>query len=221
MKLGENLNLTFGKAIVRNIPESKKRLENFKSSADLINLKYEIFDSIRGDLYVPINYKIKQRTELYPPPSNQYYVGNFLSFLRIHLDVLSKRYSSYIVCDDDTVFNDYNLKDIRGYLPIDWDIIVLGRMNKTAPNKYNETVENVPEFVTPSKNDIAGSQCIAINQKCYYIILDYLLSFQNHSKCGDIMLDELSSNKIIKLYLMLPDVTYQERKKLKPYTYED
>lgn len=217
MKLGENLNLTFGNVMVRNVPEAKKRLEHFRIYADKINLNYEVFDGIRGDLYVPIDYQLKQRPHLYPPPGNQYYVGNFLSLLRIHLHAMSKRFPSYIVCDDDTVFVDHNLKLIKNYLPEDWDVVILGSMTYNPPSKKDEEIE--PVFNKPDFRQIAGSQCIAINSKCYYRILDYLLNFSIHSKSGDIMLDEMSSKKLIKLYMMFPDISYQERKVLKQYEF--
>jgi hypothetical protein len=217
MKLGENLNLTFGNVIVRNVPEAKKRLEHFRIYADNISLNYEVFDGIRGDLYVPIDYRLKQRPHLYPSPANQYYVGNFLSFLRIHLYAMSKRFSSYIVCDDDTVFVDHNLKLIKNYLPPDWDVVILGSIANKSTSKTNDEID--PVFIKPNTPQIAGSQCIAINSKCYYRILEYLLNFSNHSNFGDIMLDEMSSKKIIQLYAMFPDVSYQERKVLKQYEF--
>lgn len=219
MILGKNLNSTFGKVIVRNVPESKKRLDNFERSANSIELEYEVSESIRGDLYIPSDFKIKQRPQLYPTPSNQYYVGNFLSLLRVHLDALSKRYESYIVCDDDTVFHNLRLKYIKDYLPINWDIIVLGRMCNTIFEDYSDR-EFEPTFITPKITDLAGSQCIAVNKKCYYPMLEHMLSFNEHHRMGDMMLDDLMHHKNIKVYLMLPDITLQDTNSLKPYTLE-
>jgi hypothetical protein len=130
---------------------------------------------------------------------------------------MSKRFSSYIVCDDDTVFVDHNLKLIKNYLPPDWDVVILGSIANKSTSKTNDEID--PVFIKPNTPQIAGSQCIAINSKCYYRILEYLLNFSNHSNFGDIMLDEMSSKKIIQLYAMFPDVSYQERKVLKQYEF--
>lgn len=217
MKLGDNLNNSFDNVIVRNISESTKRLDNFKITASNINLKYEIYNSIRGDMYIPSDFVVNP-TKLYPFPANQYIYGNHLSLLNVHLNSMSKRYSSYVVCDDDTEFYDIQLELIKNYLPNDWDVIIMGNMKKL------ESIDNeiiyTPTFFKPSVSQIAGSQCAAINSKAYYSILDYMLSYKTHFKTGDAMWDVLSRSNQIKLYMMYPDITHQNRNTLKPYTIE-
>jgi hypothetical protein len=219
MKLGKNLNLTFGKTIVRNVPESVVRLYNFKKYADVIELEYEVFESIRGDLYVPNEFDLTPYNHQYPHPANQYFVGNFLSSMLVHLYVMSKRYESYIVCDDDTVFGDLDLKLIKDYLPDDWDIIILG---KISPPKYNElgNTEIEPRFTRAKIGYVSGCHCVAINQKFYFTFLLSLLQFQTNKKFGDGMIDDFIKCKQANVYDMLPDITYQERNLLKPYVFE-
>lgn len=219
MKLGQNLNTTFGNIYVKNIPDAKQRLEHFKSQADNIGLQYQVYQGVRGDLFVPEDYTITYRPSLYPTPANQYLVGNWASGLAIHLDAISNNYDSYVVCDDDTVFKETELEHIKPNLPLDWDVLVLGEMNTTANTESNSNL-----MFTPVHNDcnleqivLVGCQCIAVNRRFYFKYLQYMLGLDTHGRIGDVLLCLMVEHSDVNLYKMKPDITYQERTKLIPY----
>jgi hypothetical protein len=213
VKLGKIINEAFSHVYVKNIPSAIKRLESFKKSANDIKLKYEVYKSIVGDLYVPKNYQVKYRSGLYPEPYNQYLVGNHLTWLSIHLDAMRNNYDSYVVCDDDTIFYDIDLPSIKDKLPDDWDIIVLGEMEKTITSN-----ENINFIRTDPK--LAGCQCLAVNKKNYYQILNVMLMFNEIGYTGDTLINYLQGHTISNTYSMYPNITHQERYILKPYTIE-
>lgn len=213
MKLGKNINNTFSIVYVKNILESKKRLESFKYYANTIDLKYKVYSAFKGDLYVPKDYTIKYRPSLYPNPHNQYLAGNHYTWLSIHLDAMINRYESYVVCDDDTVFKDIEISDISKSLPNDWDILILGEMV--------DTDESTDEVIFNRLNyNIAGCQCIAINNKCYFKVLSHLTSFDILGYTGDVSVGYLSKAELLNVYQMFPSITYQDRTNLIPYTIE-
>lgn len=219
MILGENLNSTFSNVYVKNVPDAKQRLEHFKIHADKIGLQYEVFRGIRGDSFVPENYMIKYRPNMYPVPANQYLVGNWASGLAIHLDAISKNYESYVVCDDDTVFKNVEVDHIKPNLPIDWDMIILGEMNTTT-NDQSDSAVTFTKIVNNSdleQSVLVGCQCLAINRKFYFKYLLYTLGLDTHGKIGDVLLCLMVEHDDINLYKMKPDITYQERSNLTPY----
>jgi hypothetical protein len=217
MTLGQNLNSTFGNVYVKNIPDAKQRLEHFKKSADSIGLQYEVYKGIRGDLFVPPEYNIKYRPNMYPVPANQYLVGNWATTISIHLDAMSDNYESYIICDDDTVFRNMNIEHIKPNLPEDWDIIILGDMIVTNNNTENLMFSKIHNNYDLESNQLVGCHCIAINKKFYFEYLLHAIGLDTHGKIGDVLLCLLVENTNINLYKMKPDITYQERIGLTPY----
>lgn len=220
MLLGENLNSTFSNVYVKNVPDAKTRLEHFKFHANNIGLKYEVFKGIRGDAFVPPEYLIKYRPELYPVPYNQYLVGNWASSLSIHLDAISNNYDSYIICDDDTVFKNIELDHIKLNLPEDWDIIILGEMNNTSIKERCDSDLTFTKIFNDSNLEqsvLVGCQCIAISKKFYFKYLLYTLGLDTHARIGDVLLCLMVEHENINLYKMKPDITYQERVHLAPY----
>lgn len=213
MKLGKNINNAFSKVYVKNLLESKKRLESFTHHADIINLKYKVYSAFRGDLYVPKSYTIKHRSKLYPTPYNQYLAGNHYTWLSIHLDAMINRYESYVICDDDTIFKDLEIPDIHKAIPIDWDILILGDMSNVNSNT-NELIFNRLNY------NIAGCHCIAINSKCYFKVLNHLTMFDTLGYTGDVSVNHLSTTELLNVYEMFPSITYQDRKNLIPYSIE-
>lgn len=217
MRLGENLNTTFDKVYLKNVPRAIKRYESFRKSAEEIGLEYTTFKAIEGYGYVPDEYEIKYRPTLYPVPANKYLVGNCYSGIAILLDAMANNYESYVTCDDDTIFYNLDFEYIKPYLPDDWDIILLG------------TIENVgdqgPSIAWFSKLDdtpkeIAGSGCIAVHRRFYNTFLVEMMAFDVHGRIGDSLIHMLAEQKRVNLYQMLPHLTYQERNKLPPYTIE-
>lgn len=217
MKLGENLNNTFGHVYVKNIPKAIQRLETFKLHADAIGLNYTVFRAIEGSNFVPDDYVVKFRPELYPFPANQYLVGNCYSGIAILLDAMSNNYESYVTCDDDTVFYDLDITHIKPHLPDDWDIIILGTFDdigtQTDISLSCYKIGNDPK-------EIAGSSCIAVHRRFYNTFLMEMLQFDTHGKIGDTLIHLLCEQKKVNLYRLLPHVTYQERVKLQPYVIE-
>lgn len=220
MTLGENINNTFGKVYVKNLLDAKQRLNHFKSHADSIGLVYEIFKAIKGDTFVPKNYSIKYRPFFYPTPANQYLVGNWASTLAIHLDAISNNYDSYIICDDDTVFKNIELDYIKPNLPVDWDMIILGEINCNNSHELNSQIyfEKIVNNTNLEQSVLVGCQCMAINKGFYFKLLLYMLGLDTHGKIGDVLMCLMVENNDINLYKLKPDITYQERSILAPYT---
>lgn len=217
MRLGENLNTSFGHVYLKNIPRATKRYESFKNSAEKIGLEYTTFKAIEGHRYVPDEYKIKFRPELYPVPGNKYLVGNCYSGIAIHLDAMANNYESYITCDDDTIFYDLDFECIKPYLPEDWDIIILGTMGQIGPQEPSTAWFSK---LDDNPKEIAGCSCIAIHSRFYNTFLMEMMMFDVHGRIGDSLVHMLAEQTRINLYRMFPHITYQERTVLKPYTIE-
>lgn len=214
MKLGENLNSTFDCIYMRNLPEAVKRRKSFEETANSVDLKYKRVDAIKGYDYVPADYQIKHEPTAYPYPANQYLMGNFYTFTYILLDAMSNNYNSFVYCDDDVIFNEVDISYIKPLLPDDWDVIILGRMC------MNTKVGDVNFIKTSEEQYISGSHCVAINKKFYYKLMDSLLKMDTEGFFGDRLYHLLASRGEINLYMMMPDITRQERELLKPYTIE-
>lgn len=218
MRVGETLNSSFGHCYVKNVVGADKRLANFKISADTIGLDYEVFTGIRGDLYVPFDYDIQPKPSLYPFPSNQYLMGNLFSCMSIHLDAMRHNYPSYVTCDDDTMFYDIDLQELT--LPDDWDVIILGQP------AWETNIQPIPqdivyiELTDINHELIAGAHCVAIHRRSYFKLLMSYMKFETHWKIGDGLLHKMAKESKLKLYKLLPDISYQERTLLKPYTIE-
>lgn len=213
MKLGENLNKTFDCVYLRNLPEAVIRRKSFEATAGEIGLEYRTIKGIKGYDYVPPEYRIKFDPDYYPYPKNQYLMGNFYSFTYMLLDAMSNSYNSFVYCDDDTIFNDLDIDFIKPLLPSDWDVIILGRMGK-----LNDVQRDITFILTDDPYNITGSQCVAINKKFYFKLMHSLLAMDTDGYFGDRLFHFLASRKEANVYYMLPDLTYQERALLPPYT---
>jgi hypothetical protein len=130
---------------------------------------------------------------------------------------MKNNYKSFVCCDDDTIFYDYEIdeKEQNELIPNDWDIINLGNIKmKNNPSKIKFiNIKNQPSL-------IEGSQCCAFNNKGYFILLKELFKFEQKGLVGDGLYDQLSKNDKINLYKLNPDFCYQETEVLKPYTIE-
>ena len=214
MKLGHALNEAFGHVYVKNIPEATTRLASFIEAAARVDLQYEVFKAVRGDQYVPQDYIIKYRPELYPIPANQYLVGNYCSAMAILLDAMRNNYDSYVTCDDDVIFYDEDYPSILKSLPNDWDIIIMGQMSKTSEH----ISENINMNFTKVHNyDIPGCHCMAINKKLYWKQLHSYMGFDSHGRFGDVTVGDMSLTDV-NVYYISPNICYQERSILRPYT---
>lgn len=214
MLIGNYLNKTFEHVYVKNVKEATNRLKSFVDNSQQIDLKYEVFTAIRGDLYVPNDYVVMDRPHLYPFPYNQYIMGNAYTFVAILLDAMRNNYESIVVCDDDTIFYDIDVNDDLFTLPNDWNIINMGSMEYVKPTTNSLSVQLLN---SNDSNIITGSQCVAINKNAYYTILSNSLSIGTHGKTGDILFHTLLIENKIKMYKIFPDFTYQERNILTPY----
>lgn len=216
MKLGKNLNSTFSNIYVKNLPRAVKRLEMFEHHAKIIDLRYQVFKGIEGSNYVSDDYQIKHRPELYPPPANKYLVGNCYSGIAILLDAMANNYESFVTCDDDAIFYDLELEYIKPHLPEQWDIIILGSIEKvSSQNATSPAFEKIP---MDELGLIAGCQAIAIHNNFYNTFLMEMLRFDTHGLIGDALIHLFAEKNSVNLYQMLPHVTYQERNILPPYT---
>lgn len=216
MKLGKALNECFDKVYVKNIASAKKRLESFNIVANLIELDYQLVQAIEGSKYISKDYIIKHRPECYPPPHNQYLVGNYCTSLYILLDAMRNNYNSYVICDDDTIFYDIDVESISDNLPSKWDIIILGDM------QYKSVLGSITDitFDRVLFREVAGCHCIAFNKSIYWTMLYAYMSFDYHGRFGDVTIGDLSTNPELSVYQVRPDFCYQERTSLKPYTIE-
>lgn len=212
MILGENLNKTFGPVYLRNLPKAVNRLASFQNTAKRIGLEYTTIKAIDGQEYVPADYLIKHASEDYPYPTNQYLMGNFYSTMYILLDAMSNNYESYVYCDDDTIFNDVDIPYLKPELPDDWDIIILGRLF------LNDQYGPLRFISTDDEWYISGSHCVAVHKRAYYTLMEHYLKMDTDGIFGDRLYQHLVAQNKIKLYVMLPDITHQERTVLTPYT---
>ena len=215
MKLGEALNEAFGHVYVKNLPKATLRERSFKNTANLINLKYELFRAISGNSYVPKDYLIKYRPECYPNPHNQYLAGNFCTSMAILLDAMKNDYDSYVICDDDTVFYNIECESLLPNLPKDWDILILGQM-LPVPIDTTQTVS--VDFTRVQTADLPGCHCIVINKKLYWKQLVNYMGFDQHGRFGDVTVGDMSMTDDIKVYYAATNLCYQERELIKPYT---
>jgi hypothetical protein len=214
MKLGHSINEAFGHVYVKNIPEATTRLQSFVDSAAKVDLQYEVFKAIRGDQYVPPDYIIKYRPELYTFPWNQYLVGNYCTSMAILLDAMRNNYDSYVICDDDVIFYDKDFPSIAESLPSDWDIIILGQMSKTSEEVHGRINMN---YVRVRNYDLPGCHCIAFNKRLYWKQLHNYMGFDSHGRFGDVTVGDMSLTDV-NVYYISPNICYQERVVLKPYT---
>ena len=215
MKLGKNLNSTFSNVYVKNIPRATVRMDLFKQHAEMIELQYETFKAIEGNKYVPDDYEIKYRPELYPIPANKYLVGNCYSGIAILLDAMANNYESFITCDDDTIFYNLELEYIKPHLPEHWDIIILGSIEKVY---RQDTTMPLFEKMSNDPKELAGCHAIAVHNNFYNTYLMEMLKFDTHGRIGDTLIHFFIEAHSINVYRMLPDITYQERNILSPYT---
>jgi hypothetical protein len=207
MKIGDYINQNFDHVYVRNLKNANQRLEHFQENANLINLKYEIFTGISGNIFVPQDY-----------PRPQYLTGNNLSLISVILDAMRKNYESIVICDDDSTFYNYEVYENlhKEFLPADWDIINLGEM-KYHPNKQNQLdFQNIK--YCPAQ--IEGSQAVAYNKKAYFTILNHLFDFEKTGSTGDGLYDRLMAQDRIKGYIIKPNFCYQERARIRQSVFE-
>lgn len=215
MQLGKNLNKSFSCVYLRNLPDATKRRSSFEATANSIGLKYKKIKAINGYEYVSENYEIKYEPHLYPYPANQYFMGNVYTFMYVILDAMANNYESIVSCDDDVIFNDVEIDFIKPNLPDNWDIIILGRIDKI---EETDTTNSLRFDYMPGYKEIAGSQCVAIHRRAYSKLMDELLSINVNGLFGDRLYNHLIEEKKANIYLMYPDVTYQDRETLIPYT---
>jgi hypothetical protein len=222
MKVGKVLNEAFDHVYVKNIKQATRRLESFKEAAELVALDFEVFEAIQGSKYVPEHYTIKFRPEAYPVPYNQYLVGNYATTLGIHLDAMRHEYNSYVVCDDDTVFNNIHCESFLTKLPPDWDILILGDDIFKAQQNQLDALEVYPVTFTRMQNkDIAGCHCVAYNRSIYWTLMQHcFMNFDSHGRFGDVTVGDMTYNPDIHVYTVAPNLCLQERIKLTPYTVE-
>lgn len=215
MKLGKAVNEAFGHVYVRNIAEATTRLNSFKNSANSIELDYEIFRAVRGDKYVPHDYVIKYRPEIYVFPWNQYLVGNYCTAMALLLDAMRNDYDSYVLCDDDVVFYDKDFSSLTKNLPEDWDIVILGQMAQVDMD-ISEDVDI--SYIKVHNADLPGCHCIAFNKKVYWKQLHSYMGFDSHGRFGDVTVGDMSLTDEVNVYYISHHICYQERSVLKPYT---
>jgi hypothetical protein len=223
MKLGKLLNESFDHVYVKNMSDAKKRLKSFEDSASLIDLTYEVYKAIEGTKYVPQEYEIKYRPELYPIPANQYLVGNLFTTMSIFLDAMRKSYESIVICDDDVVFYDYDFTSIKKDIPIDWDIIILGSSIENIKREIDRSNNIELNFLKMSYGEahpVSGCHCTAFSKKAYWKYMIHLLNFDTHGRFGDVIITDMSAQDDMNIYITSTDVCFQDREKLKPYVIE-
>jgi hypothetical protein len=73
-------------------------------------------------------------------------------------------------------------------------------------------------FVQVHQSDIPGCHCIAFNKRIYWKQLHNYMGFDSHGRFGDVTVGDMSLTEDIKVYCISPNICYQERELLKPYT---
>jgi hypothetical protein len=128
---------------------------------------------------------------------------------------MANNYESFITCDDDTIFYNLELEYIKPHLPEHWDIIILGSIEKVY---RQDTTMPLFEKMSNDPKELAGCHAIAVHNNFYNTYLMEMLKFDTHGRIGDTLIHFFIEAHSINVYRMLPDITYQERNILSPYT---
>jgi glycosyl transferase family 25 len=126
-------------------------------------------------------------------------IGCYLSHIKIYESNVNSS-NIALVFEDDAKF-DINISDfIKNLkeLPNDWDIILLGTVQKFSYSMYSESFYNVYEFW--------GTQGYIINNSGMQKMLQYYKPISNQI---DFKMGELCKNKLLNVYAYKDNIVYQ------------
>lgn len=210
--IGNHLNKIFGNAYVKNLHNSKERMESFDFSAKSIGLSYNRVEAIDGTKFVDKDYSFMHGRHHIKYPASAGFYGNQLTNEIILLQEISKESNSFMTFDDDTIFYEWtnDLDTNKIIPPDDWDIIILGGIDhlKFITNEIvfkKLTSNNTTADIHPL---VAGCHGIAVNSKVYMDLLEIL---KEKRFWGDHAINNLIDTGK-NVYLIYPHLLYQNRK---------
>lgn len=210
--IGNHLNKIFGNAYVKNLHNSKERMESFDFSAKSIGLSYTRVEAIDGTKFVDKDYSFMHGRHHITYPSSGGFYGNQITTEYILMQEISKESKSFMAFDDDAVFyewaNDLHYDNIVP--PENWDICVLGGIGHSK--LVSEQIFFKKLEINNHDSDIhplvAGCHGIAINSKVYFDLLQILKEKKFWGDHAINHLIDIGKN----VYLIYPHLLYQNRK---------
>ena len=210
--IGNHLNKIFGNAYVKNLHNSKERMQSFDDSAKSIGLSYSRIEAVDGTKFVDKNYNFMHGRHHIKYPASAGFYGNQITNEIILLQEISKESNSFMTFDDDTIFYEWtnDLDTNKIIPPDDWDIIILGGIDnlKSITNEIlfkKLTSNNTTADIHPL---VAGCHGIAVNSKVYMDLLEIL---KEKRFWGDHAINNLIDTGK-NVYLIYPHLLYQNRK---------
>lgn len=208
------LNKLFGKAYVKNLHNSKERMDLFHISASKIGLQYDRVEAIDGTKFVDTNYNFMHGRHHIKYPASGGFYGSQLTAEIILMQEISKESNSCMIFEDDTVFhewiNDLDYSELT--LPDDWDIIILGGITNSKKTSDEIIFRKIINENKKSSSDIntlvAGCHGVAVHSRVY---LDLFKTLNEKKFWGDHAINNLIDNGK-NVYLFYPHLVYQNRK---------
>lgn len=195
---------------VINLNESTERLDNMHSQLSALNLSYERFPAVRGDLlsleYFQKNYP--QLEESYHSRQRLGQIGNRLSHISISKIILQRGYDKACVLEDDVVLDD----DFGLFMKYDFSIpyrFDVLKLECIANKKSMVAVEvfkfNERSIVYSIKGGIIGSGAYIINKQGACKVVEKV------SKIGFVPTDEAIFKHSISGMFVVHAVPYPAR----------
>jgi GR25 family glycosyltransferase involved in LPS biosynthesis len=209
MLLGPVLNKMFGKAFIKNLPDSNIRRKHIIEQCNSINLEYEITEAVDGTKCVSTDFTIQHGQFFLTYPTSAGYYGNQLTNIKQLENIIDLNLPSCILLDDDCSFehtiklSENCLNLFENSLPDDWDIIILGSI---TGHELLET-DNLTYFKVPHHNYAAGSHGIVMRNTVYY---DFLRTAKEMKHWGDGIVGKQIDDKK-NVYLVEPSVCVQKK----------
>lgn len=202
--IGKILNNRFGKAYVKNLHNSKERMRSFENSSKLVCLEYTRVEAIDGTRFIDQDYSFQHGRFHITYPSSAGFWGNQITSAFITMQEISINSNSFMLFDDDSVFNqDFSYLNTDDFnVPDNWDVIILGGINKHISNKRDIEYRRLSD---PSH--AAGSHALCINSTVYRDLYNMQVGLEIW---GDgIIASFIEKGKLV--YMVEPHIVYQDR----------
>jgi GR25 family glycosyltransferase involved in LPS biosynthesis len=118
------MNEYFDKIYILSLRKEKARRKLLKSRLDAVNIKYEFFDAVDGELFKHLNERVNN--DRFTTPN---YLACQISHLSIYNDALSNNYKKILILEDDVIpMKDINsfFDNIKDQIPEYYDLLYLG-----------------------------------------------------------------------------------------------
>lgn len=202
--IGKILNKRFGTAYVKNLHNSKDRMASFENTCKSVYLEYNRVEAIDGTKFIDQDYSFQHGQFNITYPSSAGFWGNQITSAFITMQEISINSDSFMLFDDDCVFNQNfsHLTTENFNIPDEWDIIILGGINKQISDKQNIEYRKLSD-----PYDAAGSHGLCINSTVYMELYNMQIGLEIW---GDgIIASFIEKGKLV--YMVEPHIVYQDR----------